>query len=111
MLNSTSVPAPSSLQTANCAPICLARSRIPGKPQCPERPPLCAYCVICRLGSTAHAVAARTAVKQNHATVKGSTAGPCELAQEEPPAIPSFGNCSSCSDPSQGPGSKGGIHC
>ena len=39
MLNSTSVPAPSSLQTANCAPICLARSRNPGKPQCPERPP------------------------------------------------------------------------
>jgi len=39
MFNSTSVPAPSSLQTVNSAPICLARSWIPGKPQCPERPP------------------------------------------------------------------------
>jgi len=32
-VNSTSVPAPLSLHTLNCAPIRLARSRIPGKPK------------------------------------------------------------------------------
>jgi len=29
--------------------------------------------------------------KKHHATVKGPTAGPCELAQEEPPQFPRSG--------------------
>src|SRR5258708_5039131 len=40
ILNSTSVPAPTSLHISSCAPICWARSRMPGNPQCPSRPAL-----------------------------------------------------------------------
>ena len=38
MRNSTSVPAPSSLQRSMFPPMRSARSRIPGKPQCPASP-------------------------------------------------------------------------
>src|SRR5208282_6611392 len=38
MVRSISVPAPAALQIVRFEPICLARSRIPAKPKCPDRP-------------------------------------------------------------------------